>query len=300
MSSTMTVTSTEASSSSSSGTLKVGGSNEKGYAIHEQGAENISIGGVPFPIPKFSNPYEKRQWMLEHLAGTFRIFARKDYSEGAAGHITIRDPVDPQTFWINPLGMHFGQITASDLVHVDAQGNIIGGSKKPINAAGFRIHAAIYRARPDVESAAHAHSIYGKAYSSFGKPLEMINQDVCNLYNCHSVYTDFGGLVLEDEEGDKIAASLGKNKAVILTNHGLLTVGSTVDEAGYLFSLMERSCQAQLLVDAARRQGRDVVPISDQEAFYTWQHTSDPASLFQEAQSDYEYEKYLTKGEFLK
>lgn len=261
------------------------------------GAHNISIGEIPHQIPQFEDPLKKRQWMLEHLAGAFRVFARKDYTEGAAGHISIRDPIDPHTFWINPLGVHFGMLKASDMVHVDEDGNIIGGSRRAINAAGFEIHSAVHKARPDVHAACHTHSIYGKAYSAFAKPLEMLNQDACLLYNAHTVYENFGGIVLEREEGLRLAKALGdKNKAIILKNHGLLTVGSTVDEAAYLYTAMERLCQAQLLVDAARREGKQPEIVSHKEANYTFEKASDPDSLYQEFQPDFEYEVYQDKS----
>jgi ribulose-5-phosphate 4-epimerase/fuculose-1-phosphate aldolase len=262
------------------------------HGKHAVGAHNISIGEIPHQIPVFEDPLQKRHWMLQHMAGAFRVFARKNFTEGTAGHISIRDPVDPSTFWINPLGVHFGLLRASDMVHVDENGKIIGGSRKAINAAGFEIHSALHKARPDVHAACHTHSIYGKAYSAFAKPLEMLNQDACIFYDAHTVYEEFGGIVLEKEEGIRLAKALGNNKAIILKNHGLLTVGNTVDEAAYLFTLMERTCQAQLLVDAARRQGKQPEIVPHREASYTFENTSDPESLYQEFQPDYEYEVY--------
>lgn len=265
--------------------------NDRGYQLREQTAQNIAMGDVPFQIPEFDNLEDKRKWMLQHMAGAFRVFARKNYTEGSAGHISLRDPIDPDTFWINPLGVHFGLLKASDMVQVDEDGNVIGGSRRAINAAGFKIHSAIHKARPDVIAACHTHSIHGKAYSAFGKPLDMLNQDACIFYNAHAVYDDFGGIVLEETEGRKIAEALGNNKAAILRNHGLLTVGSTVDEAAYLFTLMERTCEAQLMVDAASR-GTGAKPrlVDDRDAEYTYRATSDPDSLYLEFQPDLEYE----------
>ena len=132
------------------------------------------------------------------------------------------------------MGVHFGMLEAGHMVHINEDGQVIGGNRVAVNAAGFTIHAAIHKARPDVDAACHAHSKYGKAWSTFGKPLEMISQDACIFYNDHSVYSDFGGVVFEDDEGARIAKALGpKNRSVILQNHGLLTAGKTVDEAAY-------------------------------------------------------------------
>ncbi|KAA8914461.1 hypothetical protein TRICI_002904 [Trichomonascus ciferrii] len=278
------------SSITSTTTVAFGSLNSRGYSLNSQGAQNNSMGEVPFKVPKFVDPLDKRQWMLEHMAAAFRIFARKGFTEGTAGHISIRDPVQPDTFWINPLGVHFGLLEASDMVHVDEDGNVIGGSKKTVNVAGFRIHSAIHKYRPDVNAACHNHSIHGKTYSAFGAPLDMLNQDACIFYNAHGVYNDFGGIVLEEQEGTRIAEALADNKALILKNHGLLTVGSTVDEAAYLFTLMEHTCQAQLLADASNKKPAMIPP---EDALYTYNHTSDPDSLYVEFQPDLEYETFL-------
>lgn len=254
------------------------------------------MGSTPFPVPKFNSLAEQRTWMLQHMAGALRIFARKGYTEGTAGHISIRDPVDPDTFWINPLARHFGLINVSDMVHVGEDGSILnntpGAKSRSVNMAGFKIHSTLHRARPDIWAACHTHSIYGKAYSAFGRPLDMISQDACTFYNIHTVYDDFGGIVLDGEEGEHIAQALGsKNRAIILKNHGLLTVGSTVDEAAYLFTLMERTCQAQLLVDAAEKgSGNKPAVISQKAAEYTFINTAHPDMLYGEFQPDYEYE----------
>ena len=289
-----TMSTTETSKSTTVPT-EVKPASSKGYTVTSQGAHNISMGNpVPHQIPKFDDPYKEREWILEHMAGVFRVFGRRGYTEGSAGHISVRDPVEPNTFWINPLGIHFSLLKASDMVRVDEEGNLVGGNTTaPINAAGFAIHSALHKARPDINAACHTHSKYGKTYSAFGKPLEMINQDVCTLYNTHSVYSDFGGVAIEKEEGEAIAKAVGeKNKCVILQNHGLLTAGQTVDEAGYLFTLMENSCEVQLLADAAAGGGKEKQIIGDAEAAYTAYMNGDPETLYMEFQNDLALEKH--------
>lgn len=128
--------------------------------------------------------------------------------------------------------MHFSMIKVSDLILVDEEGRIVQGDQ-PVNTAAFTIHSAIHQARPDVNAACHAHSVYGKAFSCFGQPLEMLTQDSLRFYKDHAVYEDFGGVVVDKEEGRRIAKALGTCKAVILQNHGLLTVGETIDEAAF-------------------------------------------------------------------
>jgi ribulose-5-phosphate 4-epimerase/fuculose-1-phosphate aldolase len=114
-------------------------------------------------IPTFSTPVDEREWCLEHMAGAFRLFGKFNFGEGAAGHISLRDPVNPEWMWINPYGLHFSQIKKSDLVCVDEDGYVIEGlgARKPVNTAGVHIHKELHKARPDIKAACHAHSIHG-------------------------------------------------------------------------------------------------------------------------------------------
>lgn len=126
----------------------------------------------------------------------------------------------------------------------------------------------------------------------------MLNQDVTYFYGeAHAVYTEFGGVVFKPEEGERLAAALGpKGKGMILRNHGLLTVGSTVDEAAYLYTLMERSCEVQLLVEAAAANGVPKVYVPEESAKYTFETSSDPETLYWEFQPDLEYEETMSGG----
>lgn len=204
---------------------------------------------IPRP-PVFATPAEERCHRKERLAASFRLFSRFGFDEGGAGHITARDPERLDHFWLNPFGMHFSQIRVSDLVLVDDQGEVVEGNGE-VNLAAFAIHSRIHKARPDVVAAAHAHSLYGKSWSSLGRLLDPLTQDACAFYDDHVVFDDYGGVVEETVEGDRIAHALGNKKAAILRNHGLLTVGQCVDEAVWWFITMDRSCQAQLLAEAA-------------------------------------------------
>jgi len=208
--------------------------------------------------PVFAALAEERRHRKERLAASFRLFSRYGFDEGGAGHITARDPERLDHFWVNPFGMHFGQIRVSDLILVNDQGEVVDDypeanqqSRREVNLAAFAIHSRIHKARPDVVAAAHAHSLYGKAWSSLGRPLDPLTQDACAFYEDHAVFDDYTGIVEETSEGDRIARALGNKKAAILRNHGLLTVGRCVDEAVWWFITMDRSCHAQLLAEAA-------------------------------------------------
>ena len=195
--------------------------------------------------PTFASVHDERLHRKQRLAAAFRLFSRFGFDEGVAGHITARDPEH-----LNPFGMHFGHIRVSDLILVNDRGDVVEGDHF-VNTAAFAIHSQVHAARPDVVAAAHAHSVYGKTWSSLGRLLDPITQDVCAFYGDHSLFDDYTGVVLDLEEGKRIAHALGESKAVILRNHGLLTVGQTVDEAAWWFITMERSCQAQLMAEAA-------------------------------------------------
>lgn len=128
--------------------------------------------------------------MKGRLAAAFRIFGKYGFDEGVAGHITIRDPVEPDTFWVNPFGLAFSLIKRSDLIQVNEEGEVIGGGEnRMLNTAAFMIHSAIHQARPDVMAAAHSHSIYGRSFCALGKKLDTITQDSCAFHDDHVVST---------------------------------------------------------------------------------------------------------------
>ncbi|KAH6712984.1 class II aldolase/adducin N-terminal [Leptodontidium sp. MPI-SDFR-AT-0119] len=269
---------------------------------HVHGAEDktpleaISHGGLIAPgIPTFETPAEERKHILIHTAAVFRDFSRKGFTEGMSGHISVRDPEFEDYIWMNPLGKHFGLMTAGDLICLDIKtGKIVGGNRtRPANSAGFLIHSEIHKARPDVHAVCHAHTNAGRAWSSFATGIDMLNQDICYLYNSVAVYAEYGGIVFAEEEGKNIAKALGpSNKTAILLNHGLISTGSTVDEAGFLFGLLDRGCAIQLQVEAAMAGNPSLKKhvVSDEEAAYNFKMASEKNALYAEAQPDLDYE----------
>src|SRR5215472_13563860 len=213
------------------------------------GAAPANVFEIP-SIPQFATPQEERRHRKQRLAAAFRLFAKFGFDEGVAGHITARDPERTDHFWVNPFGVHFRHIRACDLILVNEKGEVVEGNR-PVNIAAFAIHSSIHRARPDVVAAAHSHSLHGKAWAALGRLLDPITQDACAFFEDHVVFEDFTGVVQQTSEGERIAKAIGNHKAAILQNHGLLTVGKTVDEAAWWFITMDRSCQAQLVAQAA-------------------------------------------------
>ncbi|KAJ7640034.1 arad-like aldolase/epimerase [Mycena polygramma] len=253
-------------------------------------------GKAPAP-PVFATKLEEREFLKFRLAQALRIFGNRGYDEGVAGHITVRDPIRPDCFWVNPFGLHFKLIQPSDLLLVDHKGAILeesgqkDGPFRLLNTAAFMIHSAIHTrgaqflklaelaswqnnitptARPDVLCAAHSHSTYGKAFSALGKTLDPISQDACAFYQDHALYTQYNGIVLDEAEGLAITEALGSKKAAILQNHGLLVATSTIEATLHFYIALERACQVQLLADsAAGAQGGKTVHINAAQAAET-------------------------------
>jgi len=154
--------------------------------------------------------------------------------------------------WVNPFGISFAQMRASDLCRIDYDGHVLeGGPVKLINRAAVLIHTAVHKARPDVRVAAHSHSIYGRTFSSLGKPLPVTSQDACAFHDDLAHYNKFEGVVLEGPEGEHIAQAIGTKKAVILQNHGLLTTGESVEACVFWFISLEKLCHSHLMALAA-------------------------------------------------
>ncbi|WP_327239902.1 class II aldolase/adducin family protein [Streptomyces sp. NBC_01318] len=228
----------------------------------------------PTPIPveqlQFAMPPvhqsidEERAYRKERLAGALRLFAAYGYEDGVSGHITARDPEYTGCFWVNPFGAPFDGLLPDELILVNGDGQVVEG-RHHVNQAAFAVHAQVHRARPDVVAVAHTHSLHGRALSALGEFIEPITQESCAFYEDHAVYQAYTGVVVDEEEGWRIAAALGTRKAIILRNHGLLTVGDSVDAAAWWFVTMERSCQVQL---AARAAGKPVL-IEHREAVAT-------------------------------
>lgn len=151
----------------------------------------FTYGGVPMKaaqikpltqvrIPVYEDLEKERAFRKLHHAAALRWLGSKGYNnEGAGGHVTVRDPILKDHFWINPHAKSFSYMKPEDLCLVNDQGIVVGGNMHAVNPAGFVIHSAVHRARPDIQAAVHCHSIPSKAFASFGKKLDMINQDAC-------------------------------------------------------------------------------------------------------------------------
>lgn len=169
-----------------------------------------------------------------------------------------------------------------------------------LNTAAYMIHHAIHMARPDVICAAHSHSIYGRSFCALGRKLDTITQDSCSFHNDHVLFESFNGVVLAEEEGKNIARALGDKKAALLQNHGLLTVGKTVEEAVFWFVSLEKCCHAQLLADAAvAGRGGRTVKINEGDAMYTHKTVGSPRAGWFSAKPLFDIIHKETSGDYL-
>jgi ribulose-5-phosphate 4-epimerase/fuculose-1-phosphate aldolase len=263
-------------------------------------SSTIEFSKLPKP-PVFTDKHKERAYLKGRLALAFRLFAKYGFDEGVAGHITLRDPVSPDHFWVNPFGVAFSEMKSSDLILVNPQGNVIeGGKNRYLNQAAFRIHHAIHTARPEVNCAAHSHSLYGRAFCALGRELDIITQDSCAFYKDHAVYRQFKGIVMSEEEGENITAAIGNKKACLLQNHGLLTCGETIEAAVYWFASLEKCCRIQLVADAAAAgRGDSTIKIDDEDAEFTYPSVGSPSAGWFAAQPMFDVMAKRSAPEYL-
>jgi len=201
------------------------------------------------------------------LAACYRLIAHFEMDDLVFTHISARVPGRPHHFYINPYGLMFHEITASSLVEVDAEGNIVEDTGYPVNQAGFVIHSAIHAARPEVHCVLHTHTRAGIAVSCLEEGLIPINQHSARFYG-RIAYHDYEGIALDLDERTRLTRDLGDKPAMILRNHGLLTAGATVPEAFANMFYLEQSCRIQLDMMAS---GGKLIHLSDNVAQHTAQ-----------------------------
>ncbi len=212
-------------------------------------------------IPSLKGRVSAEEWRARvDLACTYRLVAHYGWLHGISNHISLRAPGDDAHFLINPHGLQFREITASSLVEVDLDGNIISESEFGINPAGFVIHSAVHGARKDITCALHTHTVAGMAVSSLKCGLLPLNMSAIRFHN-RIAYHDYEGVTVEIDERARIAGDLGPHNAMILRNHGLLTLGRTPGDAFMLMFHLEKSCAAQL---AAMQTGAELEIPSDE------------------------------------
>ena len=184
----------------------------------------------------------------EDLAAAYRLVAHYGMDDSIYTHISARVPGTHDQFLINPYGFLFRDITASSLVKIDLQGRILDDSPHDVNPAGFTIHAAVHSARHDAACVLHTHTVAGVAVASLACGLQPCNQWALEFHE-RVTYHDFEGIALDASECERLVADLGPtSKALILRNHGLVTLGRNVAEAFILMLNLERACRVQVAI----------------------------------------------------
>lgn len=202
-------------------------------------------------------PDPDRQTRVD-LAACYRLVARHGMTDLIYNHITARVPGSDHHLLINPFGLLYEEITASSLVRIDIAGTVMdpGSTDLGINRAGYVIHSAVHAARPDVACVIHTHTVAGVAVSCMAEGLLPISQTALRFLG-RTGYHDFEGPAIDEGERVRLVAALGDNDALVLRNHGLLTVGRSIAEAFLLMQRLETACRIQV---AALAGGAPVVP----------------------------------------
>jgi ribulose-5-phosphate 4-epimerase/fuculose-1-phosphate aldolase len=207
----------------------------------------------------------RAEWQVRvDLAAFYRLSALYGWDDFIFTHISARVPGPDHHFLINPYGLMFEEITASSLVKVDLDGNIIGESEYGINYAGYVIHSAIHAAREDALFIAHFHSADGMAVSSHAEGLLPLNQTALSLIPRLS-YHDYEGVALNLDERERLVADLGANKTMLLRNHGTLALGNSPGEAWLGIYGLEKACTAQVRTLSIGRDNVLIAPEAAQE-----------------------------------
>lgn len=197
----------------------------------------------PFVPPQ---RFSADEWQARvQLAAAYRIFDYMGWSELIYNHISLRVPGSEAHFLINPFGLHYREVTASNLVKVDGQGNLIGHSDWPINPAGFTFHGAIHNTLPDAHCVMHVHTTPTMAVCCLQEGLSYTNFYAAQLWG-KVAYHSFEGITVHQDEGARILASSQSKPVLLLRNHGPVVIGHTLAQAFSLMWLVQRACEVQM------------------------------------------------------
>jgi ribulose-5-phosphate 4-epimerase/fuculose-1-phosphate aldolase len=216
--------------------------------------------GLPAERVEARSAGEVREQRKREIALGYRILASQRWGDLGDGHISGRDPERTDCFWLLRYGVSYHAARVSDLLLVGPDGKLVEGAGS-INTAAYYIHHPILMARPDAVSATHVHTGWGTPFSAEVRPIEAITQESCIFFEDHAIFDDEEVQIQSVDGGKRIAAALGPNRAIVLRNHGLLTVGDSVAEAVGSFVQMERVAEAHM-------KARHAKPISAEAARY--------------------------------
>ena len=228
-------------------------------------------------LSSHENPVSAEQALRTDLAAAYRLLDLNGWSDMIFTHISARMPDEADRFLLNSYGLLPEEVTASNLVMVDVQGENADNSPASVNPAGFTIHSALHMARDDAHCVMHTHTMAGMAVSGLDEGLLPVNQTNLEFFN-RVAYYDYQGIPLECDEREAIVAAMGDKHSLILRNHGLLTVGRTVAEAFYRMYYLNKACEIQ--VETMKTGGELLIP-ADEVCEHVAQQASSPRYMAQ-------------------
>ena len=209
-------------------------------------------------IPMLKDQVSPEEWAMRvNLAAGYRLVEMFGWSDLLGTHLSARVPGEKDAFLINPYGLLFDEITASSLVKVDEEGNILSPTEYSINPAGFVIHGAVHMARPEVACAMHTHTPAGTSIATQKHGLLPLTQHALAVI-AHTSYHGYEGIATDMNERERLVCDLGEANILVLRNHGLLTVGRTVAEAFVWMYRAERACRMQLAFQSSGAEATEI------------------------------------------
>ena len=217
---------------------------------------------------KTHNQYSEAEWAArQELAACYRIFAMKGWDEMIFNHITVKLPDQKDAFLINPYGLHFSEVKASNLVKIDVDGNKLDDNPYPVNRAGFVQHGLFHRVLPDAHAIIHTHTTATMAVCGMEGGLQPVNFYACNFMG-NLAYHKFEGVTVRDEEGTRLVQNLGNKRILMLENHGPVVMGRSLPDAFIKYWALQRACEIQLATMSMGKPipiGEDVVAVHQRD-----------------------------------
>jgi ribulose-5-phosphate 4-epimerase/fuculose-1-phosphate aldolase len=228
-------------------------------------------------IPSVRGRVSAEEWRARvDLAACYRLVALHGWTDSIYTHISARVPGEDGHFLINPYGLMFEEVTASSLVKIDFDGQIVMDSPFEVNEAGFTIHSAIHMARHEVACVIHTHTVAGMAVAAQKDGILPISQNSMMFFGNHCAYHDYEGIALDLDERDRLVGDLGDRYVMVLRNHGLLVCGRTTGEAFEIMHNLEKTCAAQIAAQAGGELNLPSDEVCQHTADQFWRNSNEP------------------------
>lgn len=238
----------------------------------------MATASIPAASGERPHGFTSGEWAArQKLAACYRIFAMMGWDEGIYNHITVKVPDEDGAFLINPFGLHFSEVKASNLVKIDIDGNKLDNSPFPVNRAGFVQHSLFHRHLPDAHAIAHTHTTATMAVCALEGGLQPVNFYACNFIG-RIGYHDFEGVTVRDEEGPRLLESLGDHRILMLRNHGPVVMAPTLEIMMIQYWALQRACEIQVATMSMGQPVRipDEVVAVHQRDLYMAQASAEP------------------------